>query len=159
MLLSQHPSSAPVTPSSSKTSMMEQPVIIENQGEQTRWKLRATKAEQAKPGQKIQALHLTAPHLEIFNSSGESIPVQGDDAWFDPIKRSAHFVGHVTIDYQQWHLQSADALFDGINGVVHIKGAFTAHGDHVAMHGADLTVDQAQQRLEVRHHITIEDQR
>jgi len=139
--------------------MMEQPVIIENRGEKTRWKLRASKAEQAKPGQKIQALHLTAPHLEIFNSSGEGIPVQGDDAWFDPIKRSAHFVGHVTIDYQQWHLQSADALFDGISGTVHIKGAFTAQGDGVTMHGADLTVDQARQRLEVRRHITIKDQR
>jgi len=139
--------------------MMDQPVIIENRGEQVRWKLRATKAEQAKPDQKVKEMHLTQPSLEIFNNKKESVTIQGDDAWFDPIQRRASFVGHVTIDYQQWHLQSADALFDGVSGTVHIQGAFAAHGDRVTMHGTDLTIDQAQQRLEVRQHIIIKDQR
>jgi len=129
-------------------------VIVENRGEQVRWKLRASKAEQG-----LREMHLTQPRLEIFSENGRIIPIQGDAAWFDPIKRSARFVGHVSIDYQQWHLQSAEVLFDGANGTLHITGAFSAHGDHVTMHGKNLTGDQARQRLEVRHHIKIEDQR
>ncbi|MDQ6963783.1 MAG: hypothetical protein Q9M13_02555 [Mariprofundales bacterium] len=164
LLLSQHRSGTPTNRVVSTAAMMEQPVIIEHQGERTRWQLHAVKAEESpspddQQTQNADKMHLTQPRLEIFSDHGERITIQGDDAWFDPLKRHARFIGHVTIDYKPWLLQSAEALFDGVSGTLHIRGAFSAHGDRVTMHGADLTIDQAQQQLRVRRHITIEDQR
>jgi len=155
LLLTRHPNhSAPTAQTSNAKSMMDQPVIIENRGEQVRWKLHALKAEQG-----LKQMHLIQPHLEIFDHDGSAIPIEGDEAWFNPLQRNARFVGHVRIDYRQWHLQSTEALFEGSTGKLHIAGKFSAHGDHVTMVGKDLTVDQPHQQIEVRHHVKIEDQR
>ena len=144
---------APAAPAATQP-VMEQPVIIENSGGKARWKLRATKAEQGPT-----SMRLTRPYLEMYDDHGQTIPIRGDAAWFDPLARTARFVGHVTIDYRQWHLQSAEALFDGGSGQLHIPERFLARGDRVTMRGADLTVDQPRQRIMVRRHIRIEDQR
>jgi len=135
-------------------SAIEQPVIVENDGGTQKWKLRAERAEQG-----LHTTHLFQATLELYDQQGVVIPIHGDEAWFDPIKRSARFVGHVTIDYQSWHVQSSQALFDSTAERVYLPKAFTAQGPEMEATGEDLVIDKRQQRLLVRKHVWINDLR
>lgn len=130
---------------------MERPVIIENRGARVRWRLQALAARQH-----AGRIRLTRPLLTLFDRDGNPIPVRGDQATFDPLKRTARFRGHVTIDYRSWHLQSTQARFDGARRTVRIPGAFSAVGEGRRMQGADLIIDERRQRLTVRRHVRIE---
>ncbi|MDX8409089.1 MAG: LPS export ABC transporter periplasmic protein LptC [Mariprofundales bacterium] len=138
----------------SKSGFMEQPVIIEHQGDRLKWQLRAKSAEQG-----LRSTHMFAPSLELYDDEGKPILVRGDEAWFDPISRNIRFTGHVRIDYQAWRVQTSQAVFDGLRSIIHLPQQFTAQGDGIHAHGTDLWIDQQKRRLEVKQHIWIEDRR
>jgi len=138
----------------SKGGFMDQPVIVEHQGDKLKWRLHAKKAEQG-----LHSTHMISPSLELYDSEGEAIPVRGDEAWFDPVSRNIRFEGHVRIDYQAWRVQTPLAVFDGLHSIIHLPQQFTAQGDGIRARGTDLWIDQQKHQMEVRQHIWIEDRR
>ena len=140
--------------SGSKGGFMDQPVIVEHQGDRLKWRLHARKAEQG-----LHSTHMTSPSLELYDSEGKPIPVRGDEAWFNPVSRNIRFQGHVRIDYQAWRVQTPLAVVDGLHGIIHLPQQFTAQGDGIRAHGTDLWIDQNKHHLEVKQHIWIEDRR
>ncbi|MDQ6950957.1 MAG: hypothetical protein Q9M26_04765 [Mariprofundales bacterium] len=133
---------------------IEEPVIVEHDGGSLKWKLRARKAVRG-----LNSTHLLQATLELYDQAGIPILIRGDEAWFDPLKRSARFAGHVRIDYQSWRVQSSRATFDSAAGRVYLPDAFTVQGIGVRARGSDLVIDKRQQRIWVRKHIWIEDSR
>ena len=133
---------------------MEKLSLVEKDGERIVWQLEAENASQEPRG-----MHLIEPQLELFTESGQSIPVRGREAWFDPTSRNIHFKGEVVVDYKDWRLTSEVLDYDSTKQEMFIPGAFRIQGDGIRARGKSMRMNRGTQRLWVENGVWIEDSR
>lgn len=131
---------------------IEKPLIVERKGEKIVWRLQADSAKQQEQG-----MYLIEPRLELFSETGEVIPVQGREAWFEPIKKNIHFKGGVKISYREWTLHSEELRYDSDRDEMVVPGRFKAGKPDVTLRGRGLRVDRKTERLTVDHDVWVED--
>lgn len=131
---------------------VEKPLIVERKGEKIVWRLQADSAKQQEQG-----MYLIEPRLELFSETGEVIPIQGREAWFEPIRKNIHFKGEVKISYREWTLQSEELRYDSGRDEVVVPGRFEAGKPGVTLRGRGLRVDRKTERLTVDHDVWVED--
>jgi len=130
------------------------PLIVEKKGDRMIWKLQAERAQQELNGK----MHLASPQLTLFTDAGEAIPVQGLEAWFDPIQRNIEFQGDVRIRYENWKLSSDKVLFRSSDDQLLIPGKFDIRGETLQAKGKSLRLDRRNQKLWVDQGIWIKDE-
>lgn len=135
-------------------TQVERPLIVERKGERLIWRLQADAAKQQE-----NVMLLTKPALELFTEGGEVIPIRGDTAWFEPLKRNIHFKGHVVAKYRQWILNCDELRYDSGRDEVIVPGAFQVHGPEVEMKGRGMTANRETQKLTVAHDVWVRDNR
>lgn len=147
-------SGAPVTGKTPQTHV-DKPLIVERKAGHTVWRLKAAKAEQQLTG----TMHLLEPELELFTESGESIPMTGKEAWFNPLSKQVRFKGDVEVRYGEWRLYSDSMRYDQQKGAVVIPGPFRIEGETTHIRGRNLTAWRATQHVRVENGVWIEDTR
>jgi len=146
------PPVASVESSKKPVAKVEKPMIVERKGERIIWRLQAEEAKQQE-----QSMHLTDPRLELFTESGEVIPVEGGQAWFEPVRKSIHFKGSVKAQYRDWTLLCDELSYDGGKDELVVPGGFRVNRPGVKMRGRGLRVDRKTQNLKVSHDVWVED--
>jgi len=147
-------SGAPVTGKTPQTHV-DKPLIVERKAGHTVWRLKAAKAEQQLTG----TMHLLEPELELFTETGESIPMTGKEAWFNPLSKQVRFKGDVEVRYGEWRLYSDSMRYDQQKGAVVIPGPFRIEGKTTHIRGRNLTAWRATQHVRVENGVWIEDTR
>lgn len=132
---------------------VESPVIVERREGEIVWQLRAAEASQQLDGK----MHLSQPQLLLFTADQREIPIKGNEAWFDPLKRNIHFKQHVTVLYGDWHLASEDLIYDNAKDEIHIPDTFELTGNTVRARGSQLRLNRQSEILTVDNGIWIED--
>jgi len=130
------------------------PLIVEKKGDRMIWKLQAERAQQELNGK----MHLLSPQLTLFTDAGEAVPVQGREAWFDPIQRNIEFQGDVRIRYNSWTLASNQVFFNSSDDQLLIPGQFDIRGETLQAKGKSLRLDRRNQKLWVDQGIWIKDE-
>jgi len=131
---------------------VEKPLMVERKGDRIIWRLQADVAKQQEQG-----MHLTEPRLEMFTETGEVIPIQGREAWFEPMRKNIHFKGAVQVSYRDWTLNSETLRYDSGRDEVLIPGTFEAKKPDMTLRGKGLRVDRKTERLTVDHDVWVED--
>lgn len=131
---------------------IEKLFIVERKGEQIVWRLQADSAKQQEKG-----MYLIEPRLELFTETGEVIPVQGREAWFEPIRKNIQFKGGVKIGYREWTLHSEELRYDSERDEMVVPGRFEVKKTGMTMRGRGLRVDRKTERLTVDHDVWVED--
>jgi len=136
-------------------TQVESPVIVERKNGRVVWQLQAGEAKQQLDGQ----MHLTRPELTLHTESNAEIPIRGDEAWFDPIKRNIRFTDNVVVLYQGWNLNCDLLVFSSIKDELTIPGAFRVKGKSMHATGKDMRINRSDELLFVDSGITIDDTR
>ncbi len=131
---------------------IEKPLMVERKGERTVWRLRSDKAEQQLDG----AMYLLGPSLELYTETDEQVPVTGEEAWFDALKRRVRFVGRVRVRYRDMQLESEELVYDGGKDVLHVPGKFRLKGERIKMHGEGLRAKRSTEQLWVEKGVWME---
>ncbi len=131
---------------------VEKPLLVERKGEQIIWRLRADEAKQ-----QDQGMYLIEPRLELFTETGEVVPVEGSEAWFEPIRKNIHFKGSVKARYRDWTLLCDELHYDGGRDEMVVPGSFRVSKPDVKLRGRGLRVDRKTQNLTVAHDVWVED--
>ena len=140
-------------PEEQTQTKVESPVIVERREGEMIWQLRAAEANQQLDGR----MHLIRPELLLFTAEKKEIPIKGEQAWFDPLKRNIHFQQHVTVRFGPWLLASEEMIYDSSKDEVHIPDAFELTGETVRAHGKVLRLNRESEILTVDNGIWIED--
>ncbi|MBF0282525.1 MAG: LPS export ABC transporter periplasmic protein LptC [Zetaproteobacteria bacterium] len=133
---------------------VEHPDIVERKGDKVIWRLTAQHAITDN-----QQMHLTAPILELYSERGEMIPIQGDEAWYEPEAKNIHFKGHVLVQHEHWRLTSDELRYESLRDIANIPGSFHMQGESVQLRGRTLELNRQSQQIEVKHDVWFEDQR
>jgi len=131
---------------------VEKPLIVERKGERMIWRLQADAAKQQKQG-----MHLVEPRLELFTEAGTVIPVQGREAWFEPLKRNIRFQGAVRANYREWTINSEELRYESGRDELVVPGKFRLSRPKTTLHGRGLRVDRKTEKLSVEHDVWLED--
>lgn len=136
-------------------NFVEHPVIIEHREDKIVWRLKAELAEQRLDG----SLQMQGPLLELYTDSGERIPIQGEQAWFSPIKKQAKFEGDVMVLYRDWELHCGELQYDGKADALHIPGSFRFTGPGISGEGHRLRASRRTEQIWVDEGVRIRDER
>jgi hypothetical protein len=150
--VSDKPLRADVESSKQPEAKVEKPLLVERKGERIIWRLQADEAKQ-----QDQGMYLIEPRLELFTETGEVVPVEGSEAWFEPIRKSIHFKGSVKARYRDWTLLCDELRYDGGRDEVVVPGSFKASKPDVKLRGRGLRVDRKTQNLRIAHDVWVED--
>jgi len=131
---------------------VEKPLIVERKGERIIWRLQAEEAKQ-----QDQGMYLVEPRLELFSETGEAIPVEGAEAWFEPVRKNIHFKGSVKAQFRDSILLSDELRYDSAKDEMVVPGKFTMTRPKLKMRGRGLRVDRKSQTLKVAHDVWVED--
>ncbi|MDX8403893.1 MAG: LPS export ABC transporter periplasmic protein LptC [Mariprofundaceae bacterium] len=151
-MLTDKPQQAVIEEVQQPEANIEKPFIVERKGEKIIWRLQADAAKQQEQG-----MYLTEPRLEMFTETGEAIPIQGHEAWFNPIRKNIHFKGEVKISHREWTLRSEELRYNSKRDEVVVPGKFEVKKPGVTMRGRGLRVDRKTERLTVDHDVWIKD--
>lgn len=132
---------------------VERPVIVERKDGQVAWQLRAEKANQQLDGK----MHLIKPKLLLFTKGGREIPIESEQAWFDPLQRNIHFQGNVVVHYKAWNLYTEAMTYENAKDEVHIPETFRIKGETLRARGKDMRLNRQTEHLTVNKGIWIED--
>lgn len=132
---------------------VESPVIVERKEGEMVWQLRAAEASQQLDGR----MRLSRPKLSLFTADRKEIPIESEQAWFDPLRRNIHFRQRVRVQYGPWSLACEELLYDNARDEIYIPGAFRIRGDTVQARGKELRLDRQSEILTVDKGIWIED--
>jgi len=131
---------------------VEKPLIVERKGDRLIWRLQADSALQQEQG-----MYLTEPRLEMFTEAGEVVPIQGKEAWFEPLRKNIRFKGAVRVDFREWQLKSETLKYVSGRDEAYVSGFFELKKPGVTLKGKGLRVDRKSQRLTVEHNVWLED--
>jgi hypothetical protein len=131
---------------------VEKPLIVERKGEKIIWRLQADEATQLQQG-----MHLIKPRLEMFTEAGELIPIQGSEAWFEPLRKNIRFKGAVQAGYREWALHSEELYYESGRDELTVPGKFTLVKPEITLRGRGLRVDRKTEQLRVDHDVWLED--
>jgi len=145
---------ANTTSDSPSSTNVESPLIVERQGEHLIWRLKAKSAKQ-----QGQVMLLATPILELFTANNELVLIEGEKAWFEPLRRNIHFSGNVQVQYRDWHLSSDTLRYDSSRDEVIVPHAFEVLGTDTKLKGRGLRVDRKTQQLYVAHDVWLQDAR
>ena len=132
---------------------VESPVLIERKDGDVAWQLRAEEANQQLDGR----MHLIKPTLLLFTEDKGEIPIESEQAWFDPLKRDIHFQDNVTVHYETWVLYTEVMIYKNATDELHIPGDFRVKGETLRARGKDLRLHRRTEQLTVDKGIWIED--
>lgn len=132
---------------------VEKPLIVERKGDRLIWRLQADSAKQQEQG-----MYLTEPRLELFTESGEVVPIQGREAWFEPLRKNISFKGAVQLDFREWRLNSEALHYESGRDEAVVPGRFELKKPGVTLKGGGLKVDRKSQRLTVDHDVWLVDE-
>ncbi|MDX8395868.1 MAG: LPS export ABC transporter periplasmic protein LptC [Mariprofundaceae bacterium] len=133
---------------------VEKPLIVERNGDRLIWRLQADTAEQQQDD-----MYLIQPRLELFTETGEVVPVQGKEAWFEPSKKNIRFKGVVIVKHREWTLETEALRYDSELDLIDIPGTFEMYRKDVKMHGRTMKIDRQTQQMTVAHDVWIQDSR
>ena len=150
--VSDKPIQASVESSKQPEAKVEKPLIVERKGDRIIWRLQAEEAKQ-----QDQGMHLIEPRLELFTETGEVIPVEGTEAWFEPARKNIHFKGSVKAQYRDWTLLCDEFRYDGGQDELVVPGSFKVSKPDMKLRGRGLRVDRKTQILTVAHDVWVED--
>jgi hypothetical protein len=151
-VIEEQASSEPQEAGGQPQAKVEKPLIVERKGERIIWRLQAESAKQQEQG-----MHLIEPRLELFTESGDMIPVQGREAWFEPLRRNIRFQGAVQASYRDWQLQSEQLRYESSRDELVVPGKFSLVKPNTTLKGRGLRVDRKSERLKVEHDVRLED--
>jgi len=140
-------------PTEETQTKVESPVIIERREGEVVWQLRAAEANQQLDGR----MHLIRPQLLLFTAEKKEIPIEGEEAWFDPLQRNIHFQQHVTVKFGPWNLACEEMIYDNAKDEIHIPDAFKLTGETVRANGKALRLNRESEIVTVDQGIRIED--
>ena len=140
-------------PEEQTQTKVESPVIIERREGEVIWQLRAAEANQQLDGRML----LIQPELLLFTAGKREIPIESEQAWFDPLQRNIHFQQHVTVKFASWNLASEEMIYDNAKDEVFIPGPFELTGETVRAHGKLLRLNRESEIVTVDEGIRIED--
>jgi len=149
------PDKIPADQVANNQTQVESPVIVERKNGRIIWQLMAGEAKQQLDGQ----MHLTRPELTLYSETDAKIPVRGDEAWFDPLRRSIRFSGHVAVHYQDWDLSCELLEYSSSSDELKIPGVFKLKGATMHASGKTMRIDRPNELLYVDAGITIDDTR
>jgi LPS export ABC transporter protein LptC len=132
---------------------VESPVIVERKDGQIVWQLRAEEAKQQLDGK----MHLSRPKLILFTKDKREIPIESEQAWFDPLQRNIRFQGNVIIHYETWDLYTEVMIYENSKDEMYIPETFRIKGETLRAHGEDLRLNRQSEHLTVDKGIWIED--
>jgi len=132
---------------------VEAPVIVERKDGRVIWQLRATEASQQLDGQ----MHLIAPQLRLYSETGQEVVINGEQAWFNPLKRNIRFQDNVKVVHEGWTMTSQSLVYDSSSDQIRAAGAFRIHGDTMNARGKNMTIHRISEQIEVTEGIWIED--
>jgi LPS export ABC transporter protein LptC len=132
---------------------VESPVIIERKDGEIAWQLRAEEANQQLDGR----MHLIKPKLLLFTKDKRKIPIESEQAWFDPLQRDIHFQDNVIVHYKTWDLYTEVMIYKNAKDEMHIPGTFKIKGETLRAHGEDMRLNRQTEQLTVDKGIWIED--
>jgi LPS export ABC transporter protein LptC len=132
---------------------VENPVVVERKDGQIVWQLRAEEAKQQLNGK----MHLSKPKLLLFTKDELKIPIESEQAWFDPLQRNIRFQGNVIIHYEAWDLYAEVMIYDNSKDEMYIPETFRIKGETLRAHGEDLRLNRQTEHLTVDKGIWIED--
>lgn len=133
---------------------VESPQIVEREGERIIWRLQAKQAKQQLDGK----MYMVEPVLTLYTDKQVEVPVQSQEAWFDPVQRSIRFAGKVEVHYQQWLLQSDALVYDSHKDELRVPNRFVITGKTLQAKGKGLRLQRETQRLWVDEGIWIRDE-
>ena len=139
------------TPEKSPTEV-NKPFIVERQGDRVLWRLQAKHAQQH-----MTKMHLLEPKLELFDQSSMNIPIQGDEAWFEPLKQHVSFHGHVVVTYQGWELSCEQLEYDVLEGQMFIPLTFELTQPGTVVRGQQLRINILNHHLKMNK-VWVEDE-
>jgi len=132
---------------------VERPLIVERKGERLLWRLQAASAEQKLTGN----MKMYEPLLELTTEEGALIPIQSREALFDPVARSARFLGDVRADFPPWHLECDELFYESGAERLQVTGSFRLSGDSLHIRGKDLTMLRKEETLAIADGVQIVD--
>ena len=150
--VSDKPVQAGLESSKQPEAKVEKPLLVERKGERIIWRLQAEEAKQ-----QDQRMYLIEPRLELFTETGEVVPVEGAEAWFEPIRKNIHFKGSVKARYRDWILLCDELRYDGGRDEMVVPGSFKVSKPDVKLRGRGLRVDRKTQNLRIAHDVWVED--
>ncbi len=127
---------------------VEKPLIVERKGDRLIWRLQADSAKQQEQG-----MHLVEPRLELFTETGEVVPIQGREAWFEPLRKNISFKGAVRVDFHEWRLNSEALRYESARDEAVVPEYFELKKPGVTLKGRGLRVDRKTQKLTVYHDV------
>jgi len=137
-----------------RNTQIDEPLIVERDGERVLWRLRAKQAWQLPSG-----MRLKQPQLELFTEGGEVITIVSDIALFDPLKRNIDFRQHVQAKYQTWLLTSQRLLYLSREDAINIPGRFEAKSPDTAVSGRGLKAERKSDYIHIAHDVHVHDLR
>jgi len=133
-------------------TQVDEPWLVERRGDKVIWRLKAKDARQG-----LSTMEFQQPVLELFTEAGELIVVKGDEGAMELLSRNMHFLGHVEVLYQDWHLVSDDLRFDSRTDEVVVPHAFVITGVDTTIHGRELHANRETSLVEIMHDVSVED--
>ncbi|EAU54010.1 LPS export ABC transporter periplasmic protein LptC [Mariprofundus ferrooxydans] len=132
---------------------VDAPVIVERKDGRVLWQLRASEASQQLDGQ----MHLIGPQLRLYTETGAEVNINGEQAWFNPLKRNVHFQDHVKVVYGEWTMTSQSLIYSSSSDQLSVPGAFIIHGKTVNAHGKHMVFHRINEQVDVKEGVWIED--
>ncbi len=144
---------APARNAAQPKTEVESPVIVERKNGKITWQLRAGEATQQLDGN----MHLLRPTLVVFTDSGQTITIDSDQAWFEPVRRDVRFKDHVVVHFNDWVMRSELMLYVSAKDEIQAPGAFKLSGKNIKAHGSKMRFHRSTEELDVDDGIWIED--
>ncbi|MDQ6961177.1 MAG: hypothetical protein Q9M28_01415 [Mariprofundaceae bacterium] len=123
---------------------VNKPFIVEREGDRVLWRLQAKHAQQ-----QLTKMYLIEPKLELFDQSSVNIPIQGREAWFEPLSQHVSFRGDVVVTYQGWILSCEQLEYDVSKGEMFIPHAFDLVQEGSRVRGEQLRIYIFEDRLQM----------
>lgn len=130
------------------------PDMTEYDGDRLVWRLQADSAKE----QDTKVL-LVNPVIDLFDESGDKMPIQANSGSYDKTNKIMHFEGNVLAGYQAWDLSSDMLDFFDEKGEVIVPDAFVLQQDGMTISGKDMRIFHNTGKLQVLKgvHMSIEE--
>jgi len=132
---------------------VDRPLIVEQKAGKIVWRLKAQKAEQELTG----SLYLVKPELELYSEEGKTVPIAGQEAWFNPLTKSVKFKGDVVVHYNEWTLYADEVRYEHASDTVQVPGVFRIEGKLTKVQGRGMTAWRGDRHVYVEDAVRIED--
>lgn len=146
------PSQASANQNEESQTRVEQPLIVERNGEKLTWRLQAKSARQEEG-----VMILQDPTLELFTEQQEVVRIVSEKAWFEPLQRNIEFKGHVQAFYRDWQLKSDVLKYRSVQDQLTVPGRFELESPETQVHGRGLRANRQTQEIFISHETWIRD--